>query len=217
MFDVSPPGYRPKTPTDLVRAREAIAWVDEDDLETVERRSPAAAALFGFLSWGGGRLVARDFKKGLAAIGALFGWVMLSELLVDPLGPLVWSTVGVFAAFWSRRGVRALNRYVAIREALQLQAGAAAVARQLPAPPAAALVPAHAELIDRLRKLAALHGSAVLDDTELRDRKVDLLTAAAPASRADLDELLYALLPLGDEGILDAEDFEFLKQVGGDR
>jgi hypothetical protein len=214
---MAPPAHRPKTPADLAKARAAIDWIDDDDLALVEPRSPITAAALGFVSWGGGRLLARDFKKGLGALGALFAWVAASDYLIDPIGSTVWAVVGVFAAIWSYRGARAVNRYVGTRDALMLQAGLAAAARQLPAPAPVEATGPHAALVTRLRKLAALHDSDMLTDTELRERKVDLLTEAAPATRAELDDLLYALLPLVEEGVLDADDVAFLKQVGGDR
>jgi hypothetical protein len=52
----------------------------------------------------------------------------------------------------------------------------------------------------------------VINEAELKDRKVDLFTELGSKSH-DLDDLMYALLPLRGEGVLLAEDFEFLKQV----
>ncbi len=73
----------------------------------------------------------------------------------------------------------------------------------------------YAETGDRLRKLAELYRAGVIDDTQLRDRKVEVLSAAVPADRGQFDDLMYALLPLVDEAILDNEDIHFLKQLGG--
>ena len=81
--------------------------------------------------------------------------------------------------------------------------------------PASPPAPRYAALLERLRKLVALHRAGVLTDVELHDRKLDLLQDAAPATREELDDLLYELLPLAGEAVLDEDDFEFLKQVGG--
>jgi hypothetical protein len=226
-------GLRPKTHADLERAREKIDWVDDDDLGELESKSRPGAALLGLFTWGGGRVYLGDLPKGLGMIGLLIAWLAIAPFFPAALGPLVYMLVGAGSSMWSYQGARAVNRFVSTRTDLQLRAGpdpsayrllAAAASvnpnlappPQLAAPPAPAAGP-YAELIDRLRKIAQLRRSGVLHETEVRDRKIDLLSAAAPPTRAELDELLYALLPLGDEGVLDSEDFEFLKQVGGNR
>lgn len=224
---------RPKTPADLDRARAEIGWIDDGDLRDLETKSRPGAALLGFFTWGGGRLYVGDGLRGLGLVLALVAWVMVSPYLPAVLGPLLYMLVGGGAALWSYHGARAVNRFVATRNDLALRSGpdpsayrllaaAAAVDPGLaPALPVLAPAPAatgpHAPLIERLRKLHALRKGGVIDDTELRDRKVDLLSEAAPATRAELDDLLYALLPLADEAVLAPEDFEFLKQLGGAR
>jgi hypothetical protein len=233
MRAVSLIGLRPKTPADLERARAQLAWVDDDDLGELEVKSRPGAALLGFFTWGGGRLYLGDLPRGFALIILLAAWVGISPFFPAFLGPLLYMTIGTASAAWSYQGARAVNRFVATRTDLALRAGpdpsayrllaaAAAVDPGLAVPPeiVARTAPAtgpHAELIERLRKVMALRRAGVLHDTEVRDRKIDLLSAAAPGTRAELDELLFALLPLGDEGVLDSEDFDFLKQLGGNR
>ena len=200
--------------------------MEEDDLSELESKSRLGAAVLGFFTWGGGRLYVGDVGKGIAAIGGLIGWVALASIMPAALGPLVYMAGGTIGALWSNDGARRVNRFVATRSELQLRegpgpgayrllAGAAAVdpslASALPAfgpPPTSP----HAETVDRLRKLAALHQAGVINEAELKDRKVDLFTELGSKS-SDLDELMYALLPLRNEGVLAAEDFEFLKQV----
>lgn len=226
-----PGPLRPKTPEDLARARERIAWVDDDDLGEVESKSRLGAAVLGFFTWGGGRLYLGDVPRGVGLIALLVAWTAAAPLLPAALGPIVYTLLGAGSALWSARDARAVNRFVVTRADLALRAGpnpgayrllaaAAAVdpslAPSLPALPAPAGADGpHAELIARLRKVVALRRAGVLADAEARDRKLDLLTEAAPATRADLDDLLFALLPLGDEGVLEPDDFEFLKRVGG--
>lgn len=217
---------RPKTRADLERAREDIAWVDDDDLGELESKSRVGAAVLGFFTWGGGRLFVGDLAKGIAGIGALIGWVALSSVLPASLGPLVYMAGGTIAALWSNDGARKLNKFVAVRSQLQLTQGAGPSGYRLLAgaaqvdPSLAAALPQfgppptspHAETVEKLRKLAALHTAGVINEAELKDRKVDLFTELG-AKTPDLDELMYALLPLRNEGVLGAEDFEFLKQV----
>jgi hypothetical protein len=199
-----------KTSADLERARDAISWIGDEELDEVKPRSPAAAATLGFFTWGGGLVYTGDHWRGAGLIGALVGWVALADVLVDPIGPLGFVIGGTISALLSFRRAKALRRFVATRRALEEKP-----------PPKALPAPAgpgkHGELVERLRKAAALRAGGVIGDGELRERKVDLLAAAAPAGRAELDELLFELMPLADEGVLDEEDFDFVKRLGGVR
>jgi hypothetical protein len=217
---------RPKTRVDLERARDEIKWVEEDDLSELESKSRLGAALLGFFTWGGGRVFVGDVGKGVAAIGGLIGWVALSSVFPPALGPLVYMAGGTIGALWANEGAARVNRFVRARNQLHLNEGAGPSGYRLLAAAAAVdpnLVSAlptfgvgpaspHAETVDRLRKLAALHTAGVINETELKDRKVDLFTELG-SKAGDLDELMYALLPLRHEGVLFPEDFEFLKQV----
>jgi hypothetical protein len=227
---VTVPGLGPRTAADLSRAREEIEWVADDDLREIESKSTPGATALGLFTWGGSHLYLGDLRAGIAGIAALIGWLSVAPMVPASVGAIGYWVVGVASALWSFRRARAVNRFVGVRNELRLRQGpdpstyrllaAAAAANPslaaalpaLPAPPPPS--PAHAALLDQLRKLSALHRAGVLHDAELRERKVDLLTEAAPSSRAELDELLYALLPLASEGALIAEDFEFVKQLG---
>jgi hypothetical protein len=216
----------PRTRLDLERDRADIAWIDDRDLYEVESKSRLGAAILGFFTWGGGRVYVGDTGKGLAAVGALIGWVALASVMPAALGPLLYAAGGTIGALWSQDGARRVNRFVGTRSELQLREGAGPAGYRLLASAAAVdptLAPAlpvfgngpagpHAATVDRLRKLAALHHAGVINAAELQDRKVDLFTELS-ASNPDVDELMYALLPLQQEGILVREDFEFLKQV----
>jgi hypothetical protein len=229
------PVTRPKTPVDLARARERIPWVEDEDLGEVESKSTAGAAALGFFTWGGGRLYVGDILRGVGAIGALIAWMVVSSYLPASLGPAVYAAVGAACGLWSYRGAKAVNRFAGTATELRLRKGPdpsayklltaaasanPALAGALPAlPPQTAPAPSgpHADLVERLRKVAALHHRGVLRDSEARERRVDLLSAVAPGDRAELDELLFALLPLVDEGVLTREDFDFVMQIGGER
>jgi hypothetical protein len=234
------PGLRAKTPADLARARERVPWVDDEDLREVERKSRAGAAALSFFTWGGGHLYVGDTKKGAALIVALFAWVAASGALPEAIGSTVVFVVSVLSAVWSYRKAQDVNRFVGTRNEVMLRQGpdpsayrllheAAAVNPNLvpalpasPAPLLAAGAPPgeghagpHGELTARLRKLASLRQADIITDAELRSRKIDILSELAPASADELDDLLYALLPLAGEGVLDTDDFDFLKQLGG--
>jgi hypothetical protein len=217
---------RPKTRADLERARDEIKWVEEDDLSELESRSRLGAALLGFFTWGGGRVYVGDVSKGIAAIGGLLGWMALSSVFPAALGPLVYMAGGTIGALWANEGASRVNRFVGARNQLHLSEGAGPSGYRLLAgaaahdPSLASSLPVfgtgptspHAETVEKLRKLAALHTAGVINEAELKDRKVDLFTELGAKSH-DLDDLMYALLPLRGEGVLLAEDFEFLKQV----
>jgi hypothetical protein len=232
---VNVPGLLPRTAADLERARDGVPWVADDDLRDLESKSSAGATVLGLFTWGGGPMYAGDMKLGLAGLAALAAWVAVSNVIpAGVVGAGYW-IVGAVSAVWSYRRSRAVNKFVSIRNELALRQGpdpstyrllaAAAAANPallpalpaLPGPASAPVAEHHAQLRDQLRKLLALHRAGVLHQAEHRERKIDLLTDAAPATRAELDELLYVLLPLADEGALAPDDFEFLKQLGASR
>jgi hypothetical protein len=231
---------RSKTPADLQRARERVPWVDDDDLREVERKSRGGAAALSFFTWGGGHLYVGDMGKGSALIAALIAWLALGSSLAGPVAPAIFLVVSVLSSVWSFRKAQDVNRFVGTRNEVLLRQGADAsgyrllheaaavnpvLAGALPAAPMPLLTAGahpgvgqpgpHADLAARLRKLASLRQAGIISDGELHSRKIDLLSEAAPASPDELDELLYALLPLSDEGVLDTDDFDFLKQLGG--
>lgn len=231
------PGLRSKTPADLQRARERVPWVDDDDLREVERKSRGGAAALSFFTWGGGHLYVGDVKKGSVLIAALVAWFAAAGVL-GPVAPAIFFMVSVFSSVWSFRKAQEVNRFVGTRNEVLLRQGAdasgyrllheaaavnPALAGALPAAPTPLLTAGahpgqpgpYAELAARLRKLASLRQAGIISDGELRSRKIDILSEAAPSSPDDLDELLYALLPLSDQGVLDTDDFDFLKQLGG--
>ena len=74
----------------------------------------------------------------------------------------------------------------------------------------------HQDLVDRLCKLAVMRQGGVIEEAEFRSRKVDLLSAVAGSlDRDQIDDLLFDLMPLFNEGILSREDIDFVKQLGG--
>jgi hypothetical protein len=224
-------GTRPKTTADLERARRQLTWVDDDDLDEVEARSVTGATALGLFTWGGGRLMVGDRKGGFLGLGALVAWIAAASLVPSGVGALVYWLGGVAFAAWSYDGGRKVRRFDSVRRQMALRAGpdpsayrllAAAsladpsLASALPPPPPETLAATHgryAPLVDQLRKVAALRESGVLSDHEVAERKVDLFTSHAPGSRAELDELLFALLPLRQDGLLTDDDIGFLKSV----
>ena len=86
-----------------------------------------------------------------------------------------------------------------------------------PAPAGPPLPAAHQEAIDRLRKLAAIRAAGAIAEHEHRARKVDILSKVCDDLERDaLDDLLYALLPLLQEGAIEDEDIDLVKQLGGE-
>lgn len=215
--------------------------MDDEDLREVERKSRGGAAALSFFTWGGGHVYVGDTGKGVALIGALVAWLVAGSYF-GAVGPAVFLVVSVLSSVLSFRKAQDVNRFVGTRNEIMLRQGADASAYRLLHEAAAvnpglasALPPApvplltagaapgmvagpvgpHAELATRLRKVASLRQAGIISDAELRSRKIDILSEAAPASADELDEILYALVPLANEGVLDNDDFEFLKQLGG--
>jgi hypothetical protein len=225
-------GSRSKTTADLERARRQLTWVEDDDLDEVESRSTWGTTLLGLFTWGGGRFMVGDRKGGALGIAALIGWIAAAQAVPSAVGGLVYWAAGAAFAAWSYDGARKVRRFEKVRNLLGLQSGpdpsayrllaaASAVdptlAPALPLLPAPGAIPAatgpHAPLLDKLRQLAVLHRSGMLSDAELAERKVDLFSGSPPANRAELDEILFALLPLREEGAITDEDIAFLKGV----
>lgn len=222
---------RSKTTADLERAREKLSWVEDEDLDEVEARSTWGATILGLFTWGGGRLMVGDRKSGLLGIFALIGLIASGGVIPSEIQALAYWVGGAGFAAWSYDGSRKVRRFEKLKNALALQSGpdpsayrllAAAsaadpsLAAAMPVLPAASAAPAsgpHAALIEKLRQLSTLHQSGVLSDAELGERKVDLFANNPPNSRTELDELLFALLPLRDEGAITDEDISFLKGV----
>ena len=241
------PGLTQKRPVDLIRAREEISWVADDDLEDVEPRSAAAAAALSFFTWGGGHIMAFDRWRGTGLIAALIATLILFAnvtFLPGVLLTLILLAGGAAFAYDAYRRARAITRFARTRAQLRiagvadpahyrLLASAAAVDPNIAGsvPALAPMVaqgglridgpgltaPRHADLLDQLRKLYALRAAGIITDLELSERKIDMLAAIAPDDRAALDQLLFELLPLADEGVLEPADFEFLKGASAGR
>jgi hypothetical protein len=221
---------RQKTPLDLERAREDVEWIDDDDLRDLESKSTFGASMLGLFTWGGGRLYLGDVPRGIAALVGLAVWATIGHWVPSSVGSLVFFAIGGASAAWSYKGARKVNKYIGTRNELMLRQAAGADGYRLLAgaalhdPSLAHALPKPkqssgplADLSDRLRKLAALRSSGVINDVELRERKLDILNEAAPGTQGELDDMMYALLPLRDEGVLSQDDFDFLKSVGGER
>ena len=220
-----------KTRQDLDLARKEVEWIDDQDLRDLESRSQVGSALLGLFTWGGGRLMAGDLARGIGGIAALVVWMALASVLPGGLITAGYWIGGALGAAWAVQGTRARNRFCAIRNELLLTERSGAAQHLLPAGPQPALgnlgappspapsAPAngpHASLIDRLRKLASLRKAGVIDDSEHKSRKIDVLSEAASAiPSADLEDLMFALLPLRNEGVLVTEDFDLMKELGG--
>jgi hypothetical protein len=221
---------RSKTNADLERARRQLTWVSDDDLDEVEARSTWGTTLLGLFTWGGGRFMVGDRKGGAVGIAALIGWMAASQAVPSAVGAMVYWGLGAVFATWSYDSSRKVRRFEKVRNQIALQEGPGPGAYRLLAaasaadPTLAAALPAlaipasaspasgpHAPMIEKLRQMMLLHRSGVLSDAELNERKVDLFAAAPPASRGELDELLFALLPLRDEGAISDDDIAFLK------
>jgi hypothetical protein len=230
------------TPSDLERARAGVSWVDDDDLDDIERKSPTASALLSLVTWGGGQMYTYARWRGAAMITGMLGAIMVLAGVLPEAIPLLVVGGSLGSAVDAARRARKINRYAKVRSQLaltasgdpahyRLLASAAAVApNQLggavpalaatlppPALPAPTASGKHAALIERLQKISTLNRSKVISDHELRERKVDLLEEAAPETRDALDEMLFELLPLVDQGVLDQADIDFLKQLAGQR
>lgn len=101
-----------------------------------------------------------------------------------------------------------------------MAAGAERHSKVVQLPPAAPLPIAEtsspaAALSVRLQELAALRKSSVIDDDEYRARRLDAIGELRGMDTEQIENVLYDLLPLIDQGYLSREDIDFIKRLGG--
>jgi hypothetical protein len=216
-------------PSQVPAKRREVSWIDDDTAAHIDFRETAVAGSLGFFLGGGGHIYNRRWLRGLGlTVGSIAA--LMASFSVPPLFA-VWAVIGIAGAVTSVQDAKKINRFVLARNnEMQANSGRiagamAAVQNQLPglaapippqmAPatqPAAPRGPYHS-LVDRLRQLATLRGKDMLNDVEFQDRKIDALSQFTGMSRDDLDQLLYALMPLVEEGTLDKDDIEFAKTL----
>lgn len=214
----------------LVRgSRQELSWVRSERLPHMEYRELSTAIALGAISGGGGFLYTGDTSKGLGGLAAALGALVIAPVVPLGLGIVPIALVAAWGALGAYRQAKAINRFLfnqqmagAEQSGLPMAHGllASMPARLAPTPfhaqpTAEAAETEHAELLARLRKLASIRASGVIDDNEHRERKIDVLSDVATGLDASATEsLLFALLPLLDAGALLEEDLQFVKELG---
>jgi TM2 domain-containing membrane protein YozV len=216
---------------EIERLRADIAWVNDADLRSLEPANPGGAWALSLLFGGGGQVMNGDVARGAGLIALWIGTFVLSGWL----GPIaLWLTLAVMVggSVHAFTQARAINRYLAARaEQHQLEAGVPSALRLVQAMGfGGAMVPvaAHAAPLGtagvagplvqvrmRLEKLKVLRNSGVIDDAEHREQRIEVLSELVEVGRERLDEVLYELLPLIQQGTITREDVEFVKRMGG--
>jgi hypothetical protein len=210
-------------------ARAELAWLDDEDAAVIGVKDPASAVALSLITGGGGHFYVGDNVTGygltLAALTALIAGPFLLPTALAVV--LIFGVLAGSAALVVGK-VKKVNRYVVARHQQEAAIAGHPTHKLLhamleagghPSPPAT--TPAqptppqpHDPLVDKLRKLIHLRDANVISELEHAERKVDLLTAAASgASRDQIDELLFELLPLLREGTITEQDVEFLKSL----
>lgn len=225
--------------------RDDLTWVADADLRTLEQKDTNAAWALSMFFGGGGQLY-----TGQYAVGA--GLIAADIALLYFFWPLYFA-LGAVSSVFAFKNARAINRYLAARDAQQGSDGpnpaeyrllAAMTAADPRARLDAAQMQAHGLMagaaapadkgvgkgvgeslivagIDvgaiktRLSQLAALRQNSVVSAEEHRERRIDALDVLKGLSRDEMDEVLFQLIPLINEGYLSQEDITFLKQMGG--
>jgi TM2 domain-containing membrane protein YozV len=216
--------------------RDELTWVDDADLRTLERRDAAAAWALSMFFGGGGQLFTGQYALGAGLI--------LADVLALIYLPWAYLAIGAVSSVFAFRAARAINRYVAARDAhynasanppamklVNAMEAARGPASDMPNIGAAPVSPSEAlaspaptgpaadidihALRERLAQLAALRHNGVITDAEYRERRLDRLSELKGVSRDQMDQVLFALIPLINEGFLSQEDVQFLKDLGG--
>lgn len=226
------------SPVEIARAE--VEWLDDEDAALIGAKDVASAVGLSLISGGGGHFYVGDNVTGLGLTVVALATLIAGPLLLPPaLALVLLVTILAGSSALAARKVKKVNRYVVLRHQHEaaiaghpahkllhaMQGAGVHPAHPGPGPSAAAPAPAqapaaadsgHDPLVDKLRKLIHLRDAQVISELELRDRKIDVLAAAATGlSRDELDELLFELLPLLREGTITDEDVEFIKSLAG--
>ena len=231
----------PVGPSAAAEAREhrgALTWVKDADLRTLTPLETNAAWALSLFTGGGGQLLAGQYFLGAGLIAADLLLLYLYWPLYFVLG--VASSVH---AFRSARAINRYCAARDAQESKEgptpseyrllaaMHAGnpqALVDARQAvaagwqggaaPATPSAPAVVAGIQvdsLRERLSQLAALRANGVIDEAEHRERRIDTLSVLKGLDRDEMDQVLFHLLPMINEGFLSQEDVDLLKRMGG--
>jgi len=213
--------------TQLRAARAEVGWVSDEDLDELEDREPYAAGAMSIALPGSGHIYNHDYKVGFGVAAAA-----VATIALVPFGWIAYLGAGAVMGALAFKKARKVNRFVKARWREQqhpehgvkstrllnqmnrpgIQPTAAAEAKTN----VGAVAPSgqFAPLAATLRKLATLHRSGMITDLEFDERKIDTLQEAATALPRDLlDDLLFALMPLRNEGSLSDSDIESIKSL----
>ncbi len=216
----------PSQPGDVATARARITWLPPERVERMPDRDPTLAAALALCTGGGGHLYVGDRLPGLALIG-----VYIAAIAVLPGGAALVALVcvGALAALHARARAIRIAQYLAARRRADaaasgvhptqvlLTAARAVQPSAWPPLPALATPPdagAYGDLAARLRQIAMLRATGVMDAAEYTDRKLSLLESVAPTDTRALEDLLAVLVRLEHEGVLTRDDVTFAKELG---
>lgn len=213
---------------ELEQARGELTWVGDDALIELEEVSPAGAAALSFFLGGAGQLYVRDWVRGGAFVAL---WVLLLTLVGYGIpGASAVMLIGcVGSALHAFREAEQVNTYLEAKRAfyrdssvpasMQLLKAMGRAPAMLPPPETQASEEAAppdspvGQIRERLRKQAVLRNKGIIEATEYQNRKVDTLTEILEIDEP-LEDILFALLPLVEEGVLTQEDVSFIKEIG---
>lgn len=222
--------------------RAALTWVDDGDLRTLESKDTGAAWALSMFFGGGGQLYTGQYLMGAGLIAADLVLLWLFWPLYFALGA-VSSVMAFRAAKQINRYVAARDaqdrssgptpaeyrllsamsaadpnaRYDAAKmHAMGLSPTAGGSSESSgPATPLNVAGIDVGKIKQKLEQLAALRQNQVIDDAEYRERRIDTLRVLQGLSRDEMDDVLYHLIPLINQGYLSNEDIQFVKQMGG--
>lgn len=225
-------------------ARAEVDWLDDEDAALIGAKDVASAVGLSLISGGGGHFYVGDNVTGLGLTLAALGALFVGPFLLPPLLAVLvlFGVLGGSAALAAKK-VKKVNHFVLLRsqhdaaiaghpthKLLSAMIEGGALPPQVhghgyaqphvhghaqPQPSPVMPHSPHSELIDKLRKLIHLRDAHMITELEHADRKIDLLAAVATgATRDQIDEMLFELLPLLQEGTLTSQDVEFVKSLG---
>lgn len=218
--------------------RRALTWIKDADLRTLVTSEPNSAWALSMFTGGGGQLLVGQYLLGAGLIAAdlllLYLWWPAFFILGAVSSVLAFRSARAINRYTAARdaqiensgpgpseygllsAMQANNPHALVDAHAAAQAGWQGGATPAPAPTQATVAGIDIEALrERLAQLAALHANKVIDAAEYRERRIDVLSLLKGLDRDEMDQVLFHLLAMINEGYLSEEDVELLKRMGG--
>jgi len=220
--------------------RRALTWIKDADLRTLAATEPNSAWALSMFTGGGGQLLVGQYLLGAGLIAVdlllLYLWWPAFFILGAVSSVFAFRSARAINRYTTARdaqfdnsgpgpaeygllsAMQANNPHALVDAHAAMQAGWQGGTTPAPAPVPTDTTVAGIDtgaLRERLVQLAALHANKVIDAAEYRERRIDAMSLLRGLDRDEMDQVLFHLLPMINEGYLSEEDVALLKRMGG--